>query len=59
MTKLTPMQAIRKKCLSCTCNQPKEVRLCPIVKCPLHVYRFGHRPKDEDLPVEDRGDGKS
>ena len=59
MKQLTPMKAIRAKCLSCTCDQPKEVRLCPIVKCPLYVYRFGRRPNVEDLSVEDHGEEKS
>ena len=59
MKQLTPMKAIRAKCLSCTCDQPKEVRLCPIVKCPLYAYRFGRRPKGKDFPVEDCGDEKS
>ena len=27
---LTPMKAIRAKCLDCSCYQPKEVRLCPV-----------------------------
>jgi hypothetical protein len=40
----TPLSAIRKKCLTCTCNQPTEVRLCPIEKCPLWLYRMGRRP---------------
>ena len=40
----TPIKAIRKKCLDCTCNQPKEIRLCPIVECPLYPYRMGRRP---------------
>ena len=40
----TPIRAIRKKCMDCTCNQPKEIRLCTIIDCPLYPYRFGHRP---------------
>lgn len=42
---MTPMKAIRAKCLDCSGGQPKEVRLCVIQKCPLYVYRFGKRPK--------------
>lgn len=44
--KVTPMKAIRKKCLDCSCEQPKEVRLCPIDYCPLWAYRFGKRPNN-------------
>lgn len=49
--KLTPIRAIRAKCLECCCHQAKEVRLCPIESCPLHAYRMGHRPRD-DNPID-------
>ena len=42
---MTPMKAIRAKCLDCCCGQAKEVRLCPVQKCPLYPYRFGKRPR--------------
>jgi hypothetical protein len=42
---LTPIKAIRAKCLDCTCYQPKEVRECPITECALWRYRMGKRPK--------------
>lgn len=42
---MTPMKAIRAKCLDCCCGQTKEVRLCPVKKRPLYLYRFGKRPK--------------
>ena len=41
---LTPLKAIRAKCLDCSYNQPKEVKLCPIPDCPLFPYRYGHNP---------------
>ena len=50
MKTLTPIKAIRAKCLDCSCYQPKEIRLCPVIKCPLWPYRMGKRPKRE--PVE-------
>jgi hypothetical protein len=40
----TPIKAIRKKCLDCTCNQPKEIRECTVINCPIFPYRFGRRP---------------
>ncbi|MDE6470134.1 MAG: hypothetical protein K2L19_03845 [Eubacterium sp.] len=43
--KLTPMKAIRKKCLDCCCGSSNEVKQCTCIKCPLWVYRSGHRPK--------------
>lgn len=42
---LTPVKAIRAKCLDCCCGALKEVRLCPVENCPLYPYRMGHRPK--------------
>ena len=42
----TPIKAIRKKCLDCTCNQYEEIRLCPIIDCALYPYRMGTRPDE-------------
>ena len=53
MAKLTPMKAIRKKCLECSGGSQYEVRKCPIEKCPLYAYRFGHRPKTDILSTEE------
>lgn len=50
---MTPMQAIRKKCLDCSCGSFQEVKLCPIRTCPLYPYRFGKRPKADTLPKGD------
>lgn len=50
---LTPIKAIRAKCLDCSCGSFKEVRLCPCKKCALYPYRFGHRPKAKDFIEED------
>lgn len=41
---LTPMRAIRAKCIDCCCGQKNEVRLCPCTDCPLYPYRMGRRP---------------
>ena len=49
---LTPIKAIRARCLDCCAGQKKEVRLCPAKECPLWPYRMGHRPKAEDFPEE-------
>jgi hypothetical protein len=45
----TPIKTIRKKCLDCTCGQVKEIRLCPIINCPLYPYRMGRRPDKATL----------
>lgn len=52
MKKLTPMKAIRAKCIECSGGSAYEVRLCPIKKCPLYPYRSGHRPKVDTLSTE-------
>ena len=35
MMVLTPIKAIRAKCMDCTCNQPKEIRECRITLCAV------------------------
>ena len=41
---MTPVKAIRAKCLDCCCGSAKEVRLCPAQDCPLYPFRIGHNP---------------
>lgn len=53
MKKLTPLKAIRKKCLDCCCGQAQEVRLCDVKTCTLHPYRMGKRPKDDKSITDD------
>ena len=53
MAKLTPMKAIRKKCLECCNGQIKEVKMCEVKRCPLYPYKNGHRPKDEEVVNEE------
>ena len=43
-TKKTLLKTIRQKCLSCTCDQPTEVKLCSIEQCPLWPFRFASDP---------------
>ena len=45
---LTPLKAIRLKCLDCCLGSSHEVRLCPCKDCPHYPYRFGRRPKGEN-----------
>lgn len=42
---MTPMRAIRAKCLDCCAGQVAEVRRCELKNCALYSYRTGHRPK--------------
>jgi len=41
---LTPLKAIRAKCLDCAAEQPSEARNCMIYECSLFSYRFGKNP---------------
>ena len=59
MTVLTPLKAIRAKCLDCCGGQAYEVRLCTVEKCALHPYRMGHRPKVDKSIDEESGDEKT
>lgn len=43
--KLSPVRAIRNKCLDCTCWQPKEIEHCTIADCACYPFRMGKNPK--------------
>ena len=45
----TPIKAMRKMCLQCTLNQPKEIRLCTVIDCACYPYRMGTRPSKATL----------
>ena len=44
---ITPLQAIRKHCLQCSCGDKNEVDNCVIQGCPLYNFRFGEKGKSE------------
>lgn len=44
MKVLTPIKAIREKCLNCVCGSAHEVKLCPCNDCSLYPFRFGKNP---------------
>ena len=46
---MTPLKAIRLRCLECSAGSIKEVRLCPVHDCELYQYRMGHNPKRKGL----------
>lgn len=41
---MTPMQAIRAKCMECSNDSFKEIKLCSITNCPLYDFRLGKNP---------------
>lgn len=46
--RLSPLQAIRARCLDCCGGQLVEVRECTASSCPLWPYRFGREPEKEE-----------
>jgi hypothetical protein len=44
---LTPVKAIRAKCLDCCCGEHRRVRECLVRVCALWPYRMGTRPRRE------------
>jgi len=50
---LTPMRALRAKCLDCSGGSAMEVKYCVISECPLWVYRFGRRPENVEAKYLD------
>ena len=43
MKEVTPMKAIRQKCLDCSGGSNEEVKNCFAKKCPLYQFRFGYK----------------
>jgi hypothetical protein len=46
--RVSPLKAIRLKCLECCAGRSNEVKACHLQDCPLWAYRFGRnldRPK--------------
>ena len=41
---MTPIKAIREKCIDCMSGNMGEVKLCPIDDCSLYPFRFGKNP---------------
>ena len=41
---ITPLKAIRLKCLDCSGDSADEVRKCVIPHCPLYPFRLGKNP---------------
>ena len=41
---ISPLKAIRAKCLDCSCNQINEIKLCSVTNCALYPFRFWQEP---------------
>ncbi len=49
MKTLSPIKAIRKNCLECCNESPKEVKECTLENCPLFRYRLGKNPNRKGI----------
>lgn len=50
---VSPIKAIKAKCLDCCCGQKEEVKLCPATTCPLWGFRLGKNPNRKPRVLTD------
>lgn len=50
--RLSPVKAIKIKCLDCSGGVKKEVRECIIQDCPLYTFRLGKNPNRKGLRLK-------
>lgn len=41
---ISPLKAIRAKCIDCSAGSVEEVKSCPVTDCPLYPFRMGKNP---------------
>lgn len=51
--RLTPLKAIRQKCIDCVGGNKAEVRKCTAENCPLFIFRMGHNPNRKGIGSKD------
>lgn len=51
--RVSPLRALRLKCLDCCNGSAKEVRLCTAVDCPSWPFRMGKNPWRKPLSEEE------
>ena len=52
--RVSPLRALRLKCLDCCNHSAQEVRLCTAVDCPSWPFRMGKNPWRRKLDQEER-----
>lgn len=50
---LTPVKAIRAKCIECSGGNRSEADRCQIKDCPLYAYRHGKNPNRKPRSMTD------
>jgi hypothetical protein len=53
-SRVSPLRALRLKCLDCCNDSAQEVRLCAAVDCPSWPFRMGRNPWRPPLSAEVR-----
>ena len=48
---MTPLKAIRARCVDCTGREKKAVRACDFADCPLHPLRMGRGSRSVLKPI--------
>ena len=56
---LTPLTAIREKCMECCAWQPSEVTRCPASDCALWPFRLGRSGHSRSMTDEQREAARS
>lgn len=51
---LTPMRAIRLKCIDCSGGSRNEVAACLVADCPLYPFRMNRKPTYDGVEVKRR-----
>jgi hypothetical protein len=54
--RVSPLRALRLKCLDCCNGSAREVRLCTAVDCPSWPFRMGKNPWRRPLTGEERAE---
>ncbi|MGS4948132.1 hypothetical protein ACVDG3_21920 [Meridianimarinicoccus sp. RP-17] len=54
--RVSPLRALRLKCLDCCNGLAREVRLCTAVDCPSWPFRMGKNPWRRPLTGEERAE---
>ena len=49
---MSPLEAIKEKCLDCCCGQTAEIKLCTATNCPL--YSFRKAPKKTRIMTDEQ-----
>lgn len=47
---VTPLKAVRAKCVQCQGGMVKQIAQCPSTTCALHPFRMGTNPNGKHKP---------